>query len=132
MKEIKGYHLAILIKGSPCKHEFKKYHHDQGLKFILVFFPFCMFGKGKYSPGRVEVLPLDLSSGEESLKEAVQKAESLFSGAGVDYMVHNAAFERPVSIAFFIFLFLIFSKILYYCYKFSLVKHTVDHFVYIK
>ncbi|XP_010930261.1 uncharacterized protein [Elaeis guineensis] len=49
----------------------------------------------KYSPSRVEVLPLDLSSGEESLKEAVQKAESLFSGAGVDYMVHNAAFERP-------------------------------------
>ncbi|XP_008800597.1 dehydrogenase/reductase SDR family member 7 isoform X2 [Phoenix dactylifera] len=49
----------------------------------------------KYSPGRVEVLPLDLSCGEESLKEAVQKAESLFSGAGVDYMVHNAAFERP-------------------------------------
>lgn len=86
-----------------CKHEFKKYLHDQGLKFILVVFLFCLLGKGKYSPGRVEVLPLDLSSGEESLKEAVQKAESLFSGAGVDYMVHNAAFERPVSIALFIF-----------------------------
>ncbi|KAJ6842869.1 dehydrogenase/reductase SDR family member 7 [Iris pallida] len=46
-------------------------------------------------PSRVEVLPLDLASGEESLKEAVEKAESLFSGSGVDCMIHNAAFERP-------------------------------------
>ncbi|KAL6875686.1 hypothetical protein ACP4OV_013199 [Aristida adscensionis] len=44
---------------------------------------------------RVEVLPMDLSSGEESLKEVVHEAESLFSNAGVDYMIHNAAFERP-------------------------------------
>lgn len=50
---------------------------------------------GKYPPARVEVLPLDLASGEESLKEAVQKAESFFGGAGIDYMVHNAAYERP-------------------------------------
>lgn len=42
------------------------------------------------------MLPMDLASGEESLKESVYKAESLFSSAGVDYMVHNAAFERPV------------------------------------
>ncbi|ONK77281.1 uncharacterized protein A4U43_C02F4930 [Asparagus officinalis] len=49
----------------------------------------------KYPSSRVEVLPLDLASGEEPLKEAVQKAESFFSGCGVDYMVHNAAFERP-------------------------------------
>jgi dehydrogenase/reductase SDR family protein 7 len=44
---------------------------------------------------RVEVLPMDLSSGEESLKEVVRAAESLFSNAGIAYMIHNAAFERP-------------------------------------
>ncbi|XP_020111442.1 dehydrogenase/reductase SDR family member 7 [Ananas comosus] len=49
----------------------------------------------KHPTNQVEVLPLDLASGEESLKEAVEVAESLFSGAGVDYMIHNAAFERP-------------------------------------
>jgi dehydrogenase/reductase SDR family protein 7 len=41
---------------------------------------------------------MDLSSDEESLKEVVHAAESLFSSAGVDYMIHNAAFERPVNI----------------------------------
>lgn len=49
----------------------------------------------KYSSDKVEILPLDLASGEKLLKEAVQKAELLFDGSGVDYMVHNAAFERP-------------------------------------
>ncbi|XP_006663352.1 dehydrogenase/reductase SDR family member 7 [Oryza brachyantha] len=49
----------------------------------------------KHPDSRVEVLPMDLSSGEESLKEHVHAAESLFSNAGVDYMIHNAAFERP-------------------------------------
>ncbi|TVU03661.1 hypothetical protein EJB05_50849 [Eragrostis curvula] len=44
---------------------------------------------------RVEVLPMDLSCGEESLKDVVHAAESLFSNAGIDYMIHNAAFERP-------------------------------------
>jgi len=53
----------------------------------------------KYPSDRVEILPLDLASGEEPLKKAVEKAESLFSGSGVDYMVHNAAFERPVSVS---------------------------------
>ncbi|KAG8089654.1 hypothetical protein GUJ93_ZPchr0011g27020 [Zizania palustris] len=48
----------------------------------------------KHPDSRVEVLPMDLSSGEESLKETVHEAESLFSNAGVDYMIHNAAFER--------------------------------------
>lgn len=52
---------------------------------------------GKYAPGEVEILPLDLAGGEDSLREAVEKAESFFSGAGVDYMIHNAAYERPVS-----------------------------------
>ena len=52
---------------------------------------------GKYAPGEVEILPLDLAGGEDSIMEAVEKAESFFSGAGVDYMIHNAAYERPVS-----------------------------------
>jgi hypothetical protein len=46
---------------------------------------------------------MDLSSGEESLKEVVHAAESLFSNAGIDYMIHNAAFERPVSTTSIIF-----------------------------
>ncbi|PKU67586.1 dehydrogenase/reductase SDR family member 7 [Dendrobium catenatum] len=50
---------------------------------------------GKYPGTNIEILPLDLASGEEALKDAVKKAESLFSASGVDYMVHNAAFERP-------------------------------------
>ncbi|CAK7340161.1 unnamed protein product [Dovyalis caffra] len=52
---------------------------------------------GKHAPGEVKILPLDLASGEESLKEVAEKAESFFSGAGVDYVIHNAAYERPVS-----------------------------------
>ncbi|MQM09393.1 hypothetical protein Taro_042270 [Colocasia esculenta] len=50
---------------------------------------------GKHAPHEVEILPLDLASGEESLGEAVNKAATFFNGAGVDYMVHNAAYERP-------------------------------------
>ncbi|KAG5610795.1 hypothetical protein H5410_022076 [Solanum commersonii] len=50
---------------------------------------------GKYAPRDVMVLPLDLTSGEESLRLAVEKAESFFDAAGVDYMIHNAAYERP-------------------------------------
>jgi len=49
----------------------------------------------KNPDSRVEVLPMDLSAGEKSLKQVVHEAESLFSNAGVDYMIHNAAFERP-------------------------------------
>ncbi|XP_017216941.1 uncharacterized protein LOC108194493 isoform X2 [Daucus carota subsp. sativus] len=52
---------------------------------------------GKYAPQQVMVLPLDLASGEDALKEAVQEAESFFDGAGVDYMIHNAAYERPAA-----------------------------------
>ncbi|GJZ77219.1 dehydrogenase/reductase SDR family member 7 isoform X1 [Tanacetum coccineum] len=54
---------------------------------------------GKHGPEGVEILPLDLSSGEDAIKEVVEKAVSLFGGAGVDYMIHNAAFERPKSTA---------------------------------
>ncbi|XVF41441.1 hypothetical protein PTKIN_Ptkin01aG0280100 [Pterospermum kingtungense] len=54
---------------------------------------------GKYAPEQVKILPLDLTSGEDSLKEAVEKAESLFPGVGVDYMIHNAAYERPKTTA---------------------------------
>ncbi|XP_054800927.1 uncharacterized protein LOC129305048 isoform X1 [Prosopis cineraria] len=55
--------------------------------------------KGKHAPNEVKVFPLDLTTGEDSLKKAVEKAESLFPGSGVDYMIHNAAFERPKSSA---------------------------------
>ncbi|OMP01381.1 Short-chain dehydrogenase/reductase SDR [Corchorus capsularis] len=54
---------------------------------------------GKYAPEQVKILPLDLTSGEDSLKEAVEKAESAFPGVGVDYMIHNAAYERPKTTA---------------------------------
>uniref|UniRef100_A0A7N0UKX7 Ketoreductase domain-containing protein n=1 Tax=Kalanchoe fedtschenkoi TaxID=63787 RepID=A0A7N0UKX7_KALFE len=54
---------------------------------------------GKHAPDDVMVLPMDLGSGEASLQEAVQKAESYFGGAGVDYMFHNAAAERPKATA---------------------------------
>ncbi|KAL5567065.1 hypothetical protein UlMin_030229 [Ulmus minor] len=50
---------------------------------------------GKHAPDGVKILPLDLTSGEDSLRDAVQKAESFFDNGGVDYMIHNAAFERP-------------------------------------
>ncbi|CAO2837495.1 unnamed protein product [Amaranthus hypochondriacus] len=50
---------------------------------------------GKHAPNEVKILPLDLASGEDSLREAVEKAEAFFPGHGVDYMIHNAAFERP-------------------------------------
>lgn len=60
--------------------------------------------QGKYPAAGVEVLPLDLSSGEVVLKKSVQEAESLFSDAGVDFMIHNAAFERPVITTFHLFL----------------------------
>ncbi|KAF2555762.1 hypothetical protein F2Q68_00018389 [Brassica cretica] len=53
--------------------------------------------KGKYAPEDVKVLPLDLASGEEGLKGVVEQAVSLFPGAGVDYLVHNAAYERPTT-----------------------------------
>lgn len=54
---------------------------------------------GKHAPDEVKILPLDLASGEDSLRVAVEKAESFFPGAGVDYMIHNAAYERPKSTA---------------------------------
>ncbi|KAI3750884.1 hypothetical protein L2E82_21776 [Cichorium intybus] len=54
---------------------------------------------GKHGHERVEILPLDLSSGEDAIKEVVEKAVSLFGGAGVDYVIHNAAYERPKSTA---------------------------------
>ncbi|KAL4325436.1 hypothetical protein GQ457_11G005690 [Hibiscus cannabinus] len=54
---------------------------------------------GKHAPEQVKILPLDLTSGEDALKEAVDKAESFFPGVGVDYMFHNAAYERPKTTA---------------------------------
>lgn len=64
---------------------------------------------GKHAPDEVMILPLDLTSEEDVLREAVQKAESFFNGSGVDYMIHNAAFERPVSHLFFSFPGIIFT-----------------------
>lgn len=57
---------------------------------------------GKHAPDGVKVLPLDLASGEDCLRDAVEKAESFIPNAGVDYMIHNAAFERPVSCWFLV------------------------------
>ncbi|XP_030540695.1 dehydrogenase/reductase SDR family member 7 isoform X3 [Rhodamnia argentea] len=54
---------------------------------------------GKHAPNEVQILPLDLASGEDSLRQAVEKAESFFARSGVDIMIHNAAFERPKSTA---------------------------------
>ncbi|XP_048137176.1 dehydrogenase/reductase SDR family member 7 isoform X4 [Rhodamnia argentea] len=54
---------------------------------------------GKHAPNEVQILPLDLASGEDSLRQAVEKAESFFARSGVDIMIHNAAFERPMSSA---------------------------------
>ncbi|CAH9072958.1 unnamed protein product [Cuscuta epithymum] len=54
---------------------------------------------GKHAPNKVEVLPLDLTASEDVLRKAVEKAESFFDGSGVDYMFHNAAYERPKSTA---------------------------------
>uniref|UniRef100_A0A7C8ZLF2 Ketoreductase domain-containing protein n=1 Tax=Opuntia streptacantha TaxID=393608 RepID=A0A7C8ZLF2_OPUST len=54
---------------------------------------------GKHAPGDVKILPLDLASGEASIREAVEKAESFFPESGVDYMIHNAVCERPKSAA---------------------------------
>ncbi|BFG37369.1 hypothetical protein CerSpe_236420 [Prunus speciosa] len=54
---------------------------------------------GKHAPDGVKVLPLDLASGEDCLRDAVEKAESFFLNAGVDFMIHNAAIERPKTTA---------------------------------
>jgi hypothetical protein len=51
---------------------------------------------GKNAPEGVVVLPLDVASEVSILKEAVVKVESAFMGAGIDIMVHNAAYSRPV------------------------------------
>ncbi|RAL41929.1 hypothetical protein DM860_009111 [Cuscuta australis] len=54
---------------------------------------------GKHAPNQVEILPLDLTASEDVLRKAVEKAESFFGGSGVDYMFHNAAYERPKTTA---------------------------------
>lgn len=50
---------------------------------------------GKNAPHGVMILPLDIAAGVDAIEEAVHRAESFFNGAGVDYMIHNAAHERP-------------------------------------
>lgn len=55
--------------------------------------------RGKHVPHNVKILPLDLASGEDLLREAVEKAESFFPDGGIDCMIHNAALERPKTMA---------------------------------
>ena len=42
------------------------------------------------------VLPFDISSPTKELEKVVSNAEDAFGG--IDYIVHNAAYARPVSI----------------------------------
>lgn len=83
LQDISGVPKIFVLVGRPKPEDLTK--------FDLLF-------KGRNPDNRVEVLPMDLSAGEDSQKEVVHAAESLFSNAGVDYMIHNAAFERPVNI----------------------------------
>ncbi|XP_048233256.1 dehydrogenase/reductase SDR family member 7 isoform X2 [Ricinus communis] len=77
----------------------KKHVRREEIEDKVVWITGASRGIGKHAPDEVKILPLDLASGEDSLKEAVEKAESFFSGAGIDYMIHNAAYERPKSTA---------------------------------
>ncbi|KAI3421411.1 uncharacterized protein J3R85_012335 [Psidium guajava] len=52
---------------------------------------------GKRAPNEVQTSPLDWASGEDSLRQAVGKAESFCIRSGVDITIHNAAPECPVS-----------------------------------
>lgn len=83
------------------------------MSLAFTYLDHLMAKTGKHAPDEVMILPLDLSQGEEHLKEAVQKAESCFGGAGVEYMFHNAAYERPVYE--YVSCTINFSKIDYIC-----------------
>jgi len=80
-----------------------KFFLQRGSGNLKILKTFHLLFEGKNPDSRVEVLPMDLSAGEKSLKQVVHAAESLFSNAGVDYMIHNAAFERPVNITLILF-----------------------------
>ena len=82
--------LPTLVIGAHAFNAFKLQTYS-----LCSISSFC-FVLGKHAPNEVKILPLDLASGEDSLREAVEKAEAFFPGQGVDYMIHNAAFERPV------------------------------------
>ena len=48
------------------------------------------------APENVVVLPGDITTGVEQLKELVQRVEAAFEGAhGIDIVVHNAAYPQP-------------------------------------
>jgi len=64
--------------------------------FNIFDYSYLFYVLGNHAPDDVKILPLDLASGEASLREAVEKAESFFPDSGVHYMIHNAAYERPV------------------------------------
>ncbi|KAE9448062.1 hypothetical protein C3L33_20043, partial [Rhododendron williamsianum] len=74
----------------------KKHAKREEVEDKVVWITGASRGIGKHAPDEVIILPLDLASGEDSLNDAVQKADSCFSNAGVDYMIHNAAYERPL------------------------------------
>ncbi|KAI5076098.1 hypothetical protein GOP47_0008163 [Adiantum capillus-veneris] len=54
-------------------------------------------------PSGVVILPFDIAAGVEAIQQAVTKAEAFFDGAGVDYIVHNAAHTRPDTFALNVF-----------------------------
>lgn len=51
---------------------------------------------GPNAPDGVVILPFDVSSPTEELEKVVSKADGAFGG--IDYIVHNAAYARPVRI----------------------------------
>ena len=55
-----------------------------------------MFLSGPNAADGVMVLPFDISLPTKELEKVVSSAEGVFGG--IDYIVHNAAYARPVSI----------------------------------
>ena len=62
-----------------------------------------VFFSGPNAADGVVVLPFDISSPTKELEKVVSNAEGAFGG--IDYIVHNAAYARPVSIPPFLILF---------------------------
>lgn len=88
--EILGKYLLYI--GGSCMKSILCIMNQLGLCFSMFIWT------GRYPNAEVEILPLDVMSDEEILREAVKKAESFFSSAGVYYMVHNAGDDPPVCI----------------------------------
>lgn len=54
------------------------------------------FAPGPYAKD-VSILPLDLSDTSQ-IPRAVELAQTAFDGQGIDYVIHNAAYARPVRV----------------------------------